>query len=211
MSRPAPAEAATPRSRRTLDVKALPDYAFGHHGLIWWGTIGFMVIEGSMFVLHLVTYFYLRTRVPEWPPSLPNPGLTFGTANLILMLASAVPNHLTKSAAEHFDLPRVRLWISVCVLFGLAFLAIRWFEFGSLASRWDSNAYGSIVWVTLALHTAHVLTDVLDTMVLAILMFTAHVEPKRLVDVSENALYWDFIILSWIPIYLVIYWAPRWL
>lgn len=164
-----------------------------------------------MFVLHLVTYFYLRTRVPEWPPSLPNPGLTFGTANLILMLASAVPNHLTKSAAEHFDLPRVRLWISVCVLFGLAFLAIRWFEFGSLASRWDSNAYGSIVWVTLALHTAHVLTDVLDTMVLAILMFTAHVEPKRLVDVSENALYWDFIILSWIPIYLVIYWAPRWL
>lgn len=199
------------RVRRTLDVAVLPDYAFGHHGLIWWGTVGFMVIEGSMLVLLVVTYFYLRTRVPEWPPSLANPDMTLGTVNLLLMVASAVPNHLTKHAAEHFDLARVRLGLLVCVLFGLAFLVVRFFEFAPLGTRWDSNAYGSIVWATMGMHTAHVLTDVVDTIVLTILMFTAHVEPKRLVDVSENALYWDFIILSWVPIYLVIYWAPRWL
>lgn len=198
-------------SRRTLDVAALPDHAFGHKGLIWWGTVGFMVIEGAMLLLHLVTYFYLRTRVPEWPPGLPNPGVTFGTANTILMLASLVPNHLAKFAAEEYDVGRVRLWLPVAVLFGVGFLVLRWFEFGSLASRWDSNAYGSIVWVTLGLHTAHVLTDVVDSAVIAVLMFTRHVEPKRLVDVSENSLYWDFIVLTWLPIYAVIYWAPRWL
>ena len=46
---------------------------------------------------------------------------------------------------------------------------------------------------------------------LTALVFTGHVEPKRLVDVSENALYWYFVVASWVPIYLTLYFAPRWL
>src|SRR5882762_196037 len=65
-------------ARRTLDVAALPPMAFGNQGLIWWGTVGFMVIEGSMFVIGLVVYFYLRLQVRDWPPGLPNPGLGSG-------------------------------------------------------------------------------------------------------------------------------------
>jgi cytochrome c oxidase subunit I+III len=34
-------------------------------------------------------------------------------------------------------------------------------------------------------------------------------EGKRFVDVSENAVYWYFVVLSWLPIYAVIYGAPR--
>jgi hypothetical protein len=30
-------------------------------------------------------------------------------------------------------------------------------------------------------------------------------------DVYENGDYWYFVVLTWIPIYLVLYWAPRWL
>ena len=26
---------------------------------------------------------------------------------------------------------------------------------------------------------------------------------------SDNAFYWDFVVVSWIPIYLLIYWVPR--
>ena len=198
-------------NRRTLDVAALPDYAFGHQGLIWWGTVGFMVIEGSMFVMVLITYFFLRTRVSEWPPGLPNPDATFGTINTLLLLASTVPNQMTKVAAEKLDLRRVRLLLLVCLAFGVAFIAIRVFEFGSLGVRWDTSAYGSIVWFVMGLHTTHIVTDVADTAVLTALVFTGHAEPKRMVDVSENALYWHFIVLIWIPIYLTIYFAPRWL
>jgi len=197
--------------RRTLDVGALPSFAFGHQGLIWWGTIGFMVIEGSMFVMAIVTYFFLRTRVPDWPPGLPNPDVTLGTINLLVLLASVLPNQMTKRAAEHMELRRVQRLLLVCLGFGVVFLVVRAFEFGALGALWNSNAYGSIVWVIMGLHTAHLLTDVLDTAVLTALMFTAHAEPKRFVDVSENALYWYFVVLSWIPIYLTVYFAPRWL
>ncbi len=197
--------------RRALDVAQLPEYAFGHQGLIWWGTLGFMVIEASMFVMAIISYFVLRTRVPEWPPSAPNPGVTLGTVNTVVLLVSLIPNFAAKKAAEQFDVRRVRIMMPVMLVFGLAFLAIRAFEFGSLGVMWNSSAYGSIVWFIMALHTTHLLTDVLDTAVLAALVFTSHVEPKRMVDVSENALYWDFIVLSWIPVYLTIYFGPRWL
>jgi cytochrome c oxidase subunit III len=200
----------SPAGRRVLDVKDLPDYAFGHRGLMWWGTVGYMVIEGSVFAMLFATYFFLRFRADQWPPA-PYPDLTLGTVNLVIMLASAVPNQLAMSAAERFELGRVRLWMIVSLAFEVAFLVVRWFEQWRLNTHWDSSAYGSIVWVTLGTHTSHVVTDLADTSVLAALMFTAHTEPRRFVDVVENSRYWYFVILFWIPVYLILYWGPRWL
>ena len=45
--------------------------------------------------------------------------------------------------------------------------------------------------------------------VLAVLMFTGPIEEHRFVDVEENAVYWYFVVLAWLPIYGVIYWTPR--
>jgi heme/copper-type cytochrome/quinol oxidase subunit 3 len=199
------------RPRRVLDVSVLPNEAFGHQGLVWWGTTGFMVIEGSMFVIVIIVYFYLRLRVPDWPPSLPDPSLLIPTANLLLVFVSAVPNALAKKAAEQFDLARTRMWMTVLTLFGIGNVVLRAFEYGSLNCRWDDNAYASIVWVLLSMHTIHIATDVVDTAVLTTLLYAGPVEKKRFVDASENSLYWYFIIAWWIPVYLVIYWAPRWL
>ena len=67
-----------------------------------------------------------------------------------------------------------------------------------------------IVWALLILHAAHILTDWIDTVVLAVLMRTrVGFEGRRLVDVDENALYWRFVWLTWLPIYVMIYWVPR--
>lgn len=201
---------AAPR-RRTLDVSALPSNAFGHEGLVWWGTVGFMVIEGSMFVIVIIAYFYLRLRVQQWPPGLPDPSLGVGTANLLLVIASALPNALAKRAAEKQNLSGVRLWLGIVTLIGVGNVVLRAFEYPALNCRWDDNAYGSITWLLLSLHTIHIATDVTDSAVLAVMMMTGPIDKKRFIDVSENALYWYFIIAWWIPIYLVIYWAPRWL
>ena len=198
-------------SRRTLDVSSLPGYAFGHRGLIWWGTVGFMVIEGSMFVIALITYFYLRLKVDQWPPSLPDPNPMYGSVNLLLVLMSCLPAVLAKRAAERFDLRRVRLWLAILTLFGVASVVLRAYEFPALNCRWDDNAYASITWVLLGLHSSHVATDVVDSAVLLTLMITGPIEEKRFVDVSENSLYWYFIVIWWLPIYLTVYLAPRWL
>jgi len=192
-----------------LDVSRLPTYAFGHRSLMWWGTMGLMIIEGTVFALTLAAYFYLRSHSAHWPMNAAPPELLWGTANTALLLASLLPNHLAKRAGERQDLRAVRLWLIVCLAFGVAFIALRAFEFTSLNTRWDSQAYGSAVWMLMVMHTTHIVTDVFDTAVLTVLMFTGPLQGKRFVDISENALYWVFVVLSWLPIYAAVYWVPR--
>src|SRR4051812_21454336 len=107
---------------RTLDVSGLAPGAFGHRSILWWGTMGIMLIEGMAFAITIGAYFYLRTRAVHWPPPhvLP-PDLRWGTINTVILLASGIPNQLAKKAAERVDLSKVRLWLVVCRLFGIAF------------------------------------------------------------------------------------------
>jgi cytochrome c oxidase subunit 3 len=193
-----------------LDVSALPAYGFGQRSILWWATTGMMLIEGSVFTLVVVQYLYLKGRVPHWPPSGPPPDLLWGTVNTAILLASCLPNALAKKAAERFDLRGVRIWLAVCVLFAVAFNVVRFLEFGRLNVRWDSNAYGSVVWLLIGSHTVHVVTDFLDTLVLAVFIFAGiDITERRFVDVSENALYWYFVVFTWLPIYGVVYFGAR--
>jgi cytochrome c oxidase subunit III len=195
---------------RTLDVGGLPPGAFGARSVMWWGTLGIVLIESTVFALAIGAYFYLLTRAPSWPPGgVVAPDLRWGTINTIVLLASLIPNELAKRAGERVDLRGVRIWMVACLLFGGGFNAVRVYEFAHLNVTWDHDAYGSIVWLLLGLHTTHIVTDFLDTAVLTVLMFTGPVEERRFIDVEENAVYWYFVVLAWLPIYGVIYWTPR--
>jgi heme/copper-type cytochrome/quinol oxidase subunit 3 len=195
---------------RTLDVGPLPPGAFASRSLMWWGTMGIVLIESTVFALAIGSYFFLRTRMPSWPPDgVAPPDLRWGSVNTLILLVSLIPNELAKRAGERIDLRGVRIWMAVCLAFGVAFNLVRVYEFRHLNVMWDHDAYGSIVWVLLGLHTTHIVTDFLDTAVLAVLMFVGPIEERRFVDVEENAVYWYFVVLAWLPIYGVIYWAPR--
>lgn len=198
---------------RTIDVAHLPDHAFGNRSPLWWATLSVICIEATVFVMTIASYFYIQGRHTAWPPpDTPLPGLFWPTVNTIILLVSLIPNQLVKKAAEKRDLRKIRLWIVVADLFAIAFVTVRAFEFFELNTSWDSNAYASISWTLLGFHSFHLLTDLYDSLLLTALMFTHHGEkPKRMVDVSENAFYWYFVVLTWIPIYLVLYWSPRWL
>jgi heme/copper-type cytochrome/quinol oxidase subunit 3 len=194
---------------RTIDVRDLPSFGFSHRSLMWWATLGLMLIEGTVFLLALLSYFYLRDLAAGWPIAAAAPALRWGTLNSVLLLASMWPNHLAKRAAQRMDLGATRLWMSVCLAAALAFLAIRWMEFTVLNVTWSQSAYGSIVWFLLGLHTTHLITDTIDTGVLTALLFIGPFERRRYVDVSENAMYWYFVVWSWLPIYAVVYFGPR--
>ena len=198
------------KAPRTLDVSELPAYAFGHRSPMWWGTMGIVFIEGTMFAILLATYYYLRDDATGWPTDASPPGLVYGTINTLILFGSCWPNHKYKKAAEQEDLRGVRFWLVIAILFAVAFVVLRVFEFRSLNCRWSDNAYASIIWTLLGFHTTHLVTDLLDTGVLTVLMFTGPIKGKRFVDVAENGMYWYFVVWAWLPIYATVYLVTRW-
>lgn len=198
------------KTRVVLNVAPLPENAFGSRTLTWWGTIAFMSLEGMGFALAVGVYLYLRVLQPAWPMNIPPPDLLPGTIVTIILMISAIPNYFLDHWARAYDMTKVRIGIVLMTVLGLAPLVVRIFEFPALRERWDADAYGSISWFILGLHTTHLITDVGDTIVLAVLMFTRHGQvAKRFTDVSDNAAYWYFVVLSWLPLYFVLYWLPR--
>ena len=197
--------------RFTDSVADLPTHKFGPSSLTWWGIIGFMVIEGTFFGLAFAAYFYLMGHEQGWPPEARQaPNLFWGTLFLIIILLSEIPNTMIKKAARERDVPKIRALMAAMIAIGAVLLVIRGFEFNNLNCRWTDNAYASIVWALLFLHTTHILTDWGDTVVLWALMMTeVGWEGRRLVDTDENCVYWQYVWLLWIPVYLMIYWVPR--
>jgi len=197
--------------RFTEDVAELPTHKFGPSSLTWWGIMAYMIVEGSAFAMAFAAYFFLMGHEQGWPPEArAAPDVLAGTLFTILILLSEIPNTMIKHAAEKYDVDKIRALMPVIVGIGAVLLAVRGFEFNSLNCRWTDNAYASIVWALLLLHTAHILTDWIDTIVLWALMRTPLAyEGRRLVDTDENALYWRYVWLLWLPIYVMIYWVPR--
>ena len=196
--------------RPVQDVSELPTYGFGARMTTAWGTTAFIALESTGFALAAGTYLYLAVLNPQWPLGVAAPDLFWSSVLTIMLVITLWPNHLAKQNARKQDLPRVRRDLVIMCIAGLVPLVVRAFEFGSLNVAWDQNAYGSIVWIILGLHTTHLLTDVADTFVLTALMFTRHAHGKRFSDVEDNAVYWDFVVLAWLPIYGLLYWFPRW-
>src|SRR5919199_4303475 len=130
------------RHRSVLDVSTLPDHAFGPRMSMWWGTLGFMTLEGTGFALAAGAYLYLAWLNPQWPLADRPPGLLWGSLVTALLIFSAWPNQLARMAAKDEDLPRVRRYLVIMSLIGAVPLVFRAFEFGTLYVRWDQNAYG---------------------------------------------------------------------
>jgi len=198
------------KEKIVADISELPDHGLGTASLTWWGTLAFILIEGTGFALAIATYFYLQSVAPAWPIAAPRPDLLAGTLTTGTLVASVLPNIYLSRWAERQDLRLVRAGLLVMSVLGVLPLIIRVFEFPALHVKWDANAYGSAVWLLLGLHTTHLITDLADTFVLTALMFTRHADnARRYGDVTDNAMYWNFVVIAWLPIYACIYWVPR--
>lgn len=201
------------RSQRALiDVSALPTVVFGSRAPTWWGMMCFMAVETTTLAICAASYFYLRKNFNAWPPEgTPSPSLFVPTLSLIALLASNWIAWSMDRAAKAEDFARTRRLLVIGSLVGLALFGVRLLEFRSLNTSWDSNAYGSIVWVIMGLHASLLFMDTMETGGLAVVFLLGRAQRKHFTHASENGIYWFFTTLSWVPLYLAIFWGPRFL
>jgi cytochrome c oxidase subunit 3 len=197
------------RTRVEADFANLESHGRGTQSLSWWGTMAFMALEGMGFVLGIGVFLYLAWLNPEWPLGYPPQDLLFSTSLTVFLIVSLIPNAIVLRKAKENDNKALKPLLVLMSLIGVVALVLRVFEFTRLSMRWDDNVYGSLLWVLLGLHTTHLATDVADTIYMTVLFFTRHTPETRFIDADENAFYWIFVVVAWLPLYGLLYWAPR--
>jgi len=204
-------------NRNVIDVSQLPHHEFDTFDPVWWGNNGLLAIETSMFAILIATYFYLRQNFALWPPPIaeltaplrPLPELGYGTANTILLLLSCIPMIIADRAARRGDKDAAKIGLTICVVCGIVAMVLRGFEFSAVYFRWDSNAYGSVVWFLLGMHALHLLVLTSETVLLSVWLRVREFDMKHRVDIVTVAIYWYWVVAMWLIIYAIIYFTPR--
>lgn len=197
-------------TQRVLDVSALTEGTADSRALIWWGNLGMLAIEGTMFAMAMATYLYLRSTNLDWPPAtVPKPDLVMPTINMVLLLLSCIPAFVIDRASIAKNMPAIRIGHVFSIAVGLIFLYIQYaIIVPSLGYKWSDHAYGSVIWVIIGMHTLHMVAATGETALLFVYGLFKPVVKKHLLDFRCTAVYWYFVALVWVPFYFIIFIEP---
>lgn len=194
------------------DVSDFPRLVPSSKAPIWWGILGLILIEATVVVSFIATYFYLLIMNAQWPPAgVGSSELFFPTLSLGLLLASCGTMWWAGRVIRKDRKVQFLTGIFASVFLASAVLVLRWQQFQNFEFRWDAHAYGSIVWTINGFHFIHVVSAAIGTAVVGILGLMKFFNPQRQIGVIVDTLYWYFVAIAWIPFYIVLYWVPRWL
>lgn len=201
------------RPRVVMDVSELPDVCFGPRDIMWWGTAGFVLIEGFTMVLCWVVLIYLHQNFPTWPPeNTRRPGLGLASILAASMVLSLPFMAWIDRKAKQFDLRAMRIALPIAALICTAFVGMR---IGQLAGpvnvKWNTNAYGSAVWLVLGSHGTLLLIEAAELIGFALAFWIAPIERKHFSDVSDSVFYWYFMVATGLVTYVLVFLLPRWI
>lgn len=186
-----PAAAAVERQRRTLP-----------RGI--WAIALVIATEFTLFASLIATYFYLRFRADEWPPSgIPKPSVTLPLVFTGMLVASTIPMAAAVRAARAAR-RRLAWWlVAAATAIQATYLGLQINLFADDYHRFTpgSGAYGSIYFTLLGIHHAHVAVAlVLDAWLLGALAFG--LTNYRLIGLRVIAYYTYFVAAMGVAVVL---------
>lgn len=187
-----------------VDVSALPRHATGLRAPLWWGTVLLIAIESTCFAVLFNAYLYVRNNFQEWPPD-QRLQLLPGVLSTGALLLTLPPTFLYRrhACAERF-VP-MRRWLVIATALAFVSIALRAWEIKAVPFLWTSNAYGSVVWTSLGMHTFEIVTGAVESVFMCVILFRPKVELKTFEDVEASALFWFFSVLVWLPFAALFY------
>ena len=205
-------------SRNVIDVSELPSMGWDQRAPLWWGNLAGLVIETAVFGILVTIYFSVAMNLSPFPPPRADefpvlydsaPDLLFPTIVLLVMLLSLAPAIWLDMSARRLDETAVIMASVATLIFNIALIIMRYYEFDALHFRWNDNAYGSVTWTILGMHMIHLIVMACEDIYVTSWILNKGLDQKHALDMTVTAVYWYWIVGVWIFLYVLIYWTPR--
>jgi cytochrome c oxidase subunit III len=194
-----------------IRVHELPSTLNGSRSPVWWGMLLLITIESIVFASLLASYIYLRLGQPVWPPAgFELPELLLPAINTGLLAAGAAAVFLGLGGLKKGDVGRLKLGLGAGLLLMLGGLVLKIIEMRDFGEGWELHAYGSIYWSINGLHAIHLFVALGMGATALVLALRGHYTAERRVGVQAVSLYWQFVAIAWVPVFIVLYFVPRW-
>jgi cytochrome c oxidase subunit 3 len=141
----------------------------------------------------------------------------YGGPNTAILLCSSLSMALAVRAAQFGRRKAVTLFLGVTILFGLAFLVVKGFEYHTdyvehlvprLDFQWQGPGSGQaeiFFWLYFTLTGLHALHVTIGIGILATIAFLAHREKIGDMPVEIAGLYWHFVDIVWVFLFPLLY------
>jgi cytochrome c oxidase subunit III len=192
-----------------LSTPDLPAKVHGVKNVSWWGMALLILIEITLFSLLITSYFFLKLTNPAWPPEgIDNPSLLLPSINTVILILSGIAMSVGDQAIKKDRKTVLKFSQGTALLLGIVFLVLKWTEYSNLPYDWSTHAYGSITWMMSGFHAAHVISVVLKGLLVFYMALINTYSAKDHVAVEVNGLYWQFVVVIWLPLYFTMYLSP---
>jgi cytochrome c oxidase subunit 3 len=91
------------------------------------------------------------------------------------------------------------------LVMGLMFLMNQVYEWTNFATRWYTNSYGSVFFITTGLHGLHVFIGLLAMVLLLGRMRGQAGDPGELAAFQGVSYYWHFVDVVWVGLYACLF------
>ena len=161
----------------------------------WWGMVVFVATEATLFGTIVGTYFYLRFKVAHWPPAgIPEPEVTAPLILALVLVSTSLLVQLGFNAARRERVAATRRLLLVAMVVQSGYLAMQINLFLGDLHKFgpQQHAYGSIYFLMLGAHHAHVFVGILLEAFL-FLRLLGGLTNYRLVGLQSTTFYWHFV------------------
>lgn len=195
---------------KIIDVSHLPPYEISSQAPLWWGQLLLAVIEGTVFCIVMAAYFYVRLRVDVWPPPGDQyPHKLLATIGLLPLFLSCIGTYWASEAAKKDDRAGMIKGLLLNLVLAVVFFVIRVVDWYSLNFSYKADAFGTYMWTFLAVHAYDYAADVIFTLVLFLFVLVGRHGPRVRLGVHVDSVVWYFLVIIWVPLYVIVYWGPK--
>jgi cytochrome c oxidase subunit 3 len=195
-------------------------YARQEHTLRF-GMWTFLASELMLFAGLFALYASYRAMFPaDFVAAIRHNTIAFGTANTYILLTSSLTAALSVRAARRSDRRGIVVFLSLTIVQGLAFLAVKLIEYGRHVHegalpggfyRWaelptfGANRFYTLYWVMTGLHALHVTAGLIVLGWMSMRAARGAYSARHHTTLEMGTLYWHLVDVVWIFLWPLLY------